>query len=103
MYIQTYANKELILVIVKTPKSATFLKSGLATAAIETPEITRKLNAADPTIVDGPNRPGSFPKVVTVSMIDKSISGALEPNAMRVKFAIVGFQKVIYFVTSSPS
>ena len=73
MYIHIYANRELTLVIVKTPKSATFFTPGLDTAATETPEITRKLNAADPTIVDGPNFPGALPRVVTVSIMDNRI------------------------------
>lgn len=73
IYIHIYANKELTLVIVKTPKSATFFTSGLDTAITETPEITRKLNAAEPTIVDGPSFPGALPRVVTVSIMDKRI------------------------------
>ena len=44
---------------------------------METAEITSKLNAADPTIVEGPNSPGVEPRVIKVSMIDNNISGAL--------------------------
>ena len=71
--------------------------------AIDTPEITIKLNAADPTIVAGPSSPGSFPKFVTVSMTESRISGAEEPRAIRVKFAIVGFQTETVIVCSIPS
>ena len=56
------------------------------------PEMSRKLKAAEPTIVEGPSSPGLEPSVWTVSMTLRRISGALEPRAMSVKFATVGFQ-----------
>jgi len=58
---------------------------------IETPEISSKLKAADPTIVEGPSSPGVVPSYWTVSITLSMISGALEPSAMRVKLATVGF------------
>ena len=50
-----------------------------------------KLKAAAPTMAPGPNSPDLklFP---TVSMIERRISEAEEPNAMSVKFATVAFQ-----------
>ena len=54
--------------------------------------MTKKLNEAEPTIVDGPSSPGVAPKVVAVSNTLRMISGALEPRAIRVKLAKVGFQ-----------
>ena len=56
------------------------------------PEMTRKLKAAEPTMVEGPSSPGLDPRVCRVSMTLSRISGAEEPRAMRVRFATVGFQ-----------
>ena len=96
------------VVIAKTPVSATFLTPltvyslsmsfssrlslFLSTEYIEMPVTIRKLKAAEPTIVAGPSSPGFSPSVFTVSITFSSISGALEPNAMSVKLATVGFQ-----------
>jgi len=52
-YNQMYANKDAILVTAKTPVSLTFLGYS-STARMDTPVMTRRLNAADPTIVDAP-------------------------------------------------
>ncbi len=70
---------------------------------METPEITKKLNAAEPTIVEGPSRPGCSPKVDTVSITLSKISGALEPSAMSVRLATVGFHTVSLWSMSLPS
>ena len=47
-------------------------------------------------MVEAPSLPGAWPRVETVSMILSKISGALEPRAMSVRFAIVGFQTEIF-------
>ena len=70
---------------------------------METPEMTRKLKAAEPTMVEAPSLPGAWPSVETVSIILSKISGALEPRAISVRFAIVGFQTEIFFSTRCPS
>jgi hypothetical protein len=44
---------------------------------MDTAVITKKLNAAEPTIVDGPSSPGVDPRLETVSITDNMISGAL--------------------------
>ena len=54
--------------------------------------MTIRLKAAEPTIVEGPSSPGVDPSVEIVSMMESRISGALEPSAMSVRFAMVGFQ-----------
>lgn len=89
--------------IANTPKSSIFLSSGEGTLQIDIPEMTKRLNAADPTIVDGPSSPGGDPRLLTVSMTLSMISGAEDPSAMRLKFAIVGFQIVISPYLSTPS
>ena len=61
------------------------------TETIKTAVIMIRLNAADPIIAEGPNSPGADPRVETVSIIAKRISGALEPRAIKVILAIVGF------------
>lgn len=70
---------------------------------IDTPEITIRLKAAEPTIVAGPSSPGSFPKFDTVSIIERRISGAEEPRAISVRLAIVGFHTETFIVCSIPS
>ena len=64
--------------------------------------ITNKLNAADPTIVEAPSSPGHAPKLATVSITARRISGALDPRAISVRFAMVAFHHRTYFVVSLP-
>jgi len=73
------------------------------TAYTETPIITSKLKAADPTMVEAPNYPGQDSIVVTVSITASKISGILDPIAIKVKFATVGFQTLVLTILSSPS
>lgn len=69
---------------------------------MEKAEIIKKLKAAEPTMVDGPSSPGLEPRVVATSITLRRISGALDPSAMRVRLAMVGFQTGTLVLISSP-
>ena len=87
----TYANTLHTAVIANTFNALMVRTSPLGIAITQTPVITSKLNAAEPTIVLGPSFPASKFEPM-ISMIDRRISGADDPRAIRVRFATVSFQ-----------
>ena len=86
----------------KTPQSAIFLGVSPTDATL-TPEITKRLNAAEPTIDCGPSSEGVSSSLVTVSSTESKISGAEDPRAISVRFAMVGFQTGFSTSTILPS
>ena len=73
----------------------------MLTAAIETPVMIKKLKAAEPTIVAAPSSPGFsyLTRPVIASIQFRRISGALDPSAIKLKLATVGFQTFTVSVT----
>jgi len=60
-------------------------------AMTQTAEMTSRLKAALPTMVEAPSGPRTKPPA-QISMTFSRISGAEEPRAMSVRFATVSFQ-----------
>mmetsp|Transcript_44425 Transcript_44425/g.117905 ORF Transcript_44425/g.117905 Transcript_44425/m.117905 type:complete len:209 (+) Transcript_44425:2178-2804(+) len=84
-----------------TGNSLIDLTSPAGIQTTHTAMMTCRLKAALPTIVEGPSSPLCIPLLIS-SMTLSKISGALEPNAMSVKLATVGFQ-TLYVLKWSPS
>lgn len=57
---------------------------------IQIPDMTNRLKAAEPTMVDGPRSPAQKP-LPRISITDSRISGALVPRANRLRLATVSF------------
>ncbi len=95
-----YANKEEVQVTMNTPMSSIFFGC-FPTEIMETALITNRLNEAEPTIVEGPSSPGMSPSIEIVSMQDKRISGALEPSAIKLRLAMVGFHTKVWMLITS--
>mmetsp|Transcript_123526 Transcript_123526/g.395121 ORF Transcript_123526/g.395121 Transcript_123526/m.395121 type:complete len:201 (+) Transcript_123526:2572-3174(+) len=77
----------------KTPMSLIFLTSPFGMATTQTAVMQSKLKAALPTMVEGPRAPAW--KVGKMPMTFRRISGALEPSAMSVRLATVGFHTIL--------
>jgi hypothetical protein len=54
-------------------------------------------------MVEAPSSPGHYPRPPIVSITLRRISGALDPRAIKVKLATVGFQKLTSIVNLLPS
>ena len=99
---QTYARIENAEVHMKTFIWSTLRNSDGAGEMMHTAEITSKLKAAEPTIVEAPSSEGSSSSDPSVSITARRISGAEEPSASSVRFATVGFQNDTTRSTVSP-
>ena len=88
-------------VVMNTPRSATFF--GSSTDGMQIAVITIRLKQAEPTIVDGPSSPAFSPRPLHVSMTARRISGAEDPKAIKVRFAIVAFQTGVSIKYELPS
>jgi len=62
-YSHRYAKMENNAVVMNTPISSIFFPSTSLTAGMHTAEMKRRLNAADPTIVEGPSSPAGSPSL----------------------------------------
>ena len=79
-------------VTANTSVSKIFFVMSELTAKMDTPDITSKLKAAEPTMDMGPRELGTASKSRATPLVASMISGADEPRAISVKFATVGFQ-----------
>ena len=77
-------------VTMNTPRSSIFY--GSSTDGMHTALMNKRLNAAEPTMVDGPSSPAGSPSLPHVSTTASKISGAEDPRAMSERFAMVAFQ-----------
>mmetsp|Transcript_20021 Transcript_20021/g.46609 ORF Transcript_20021/g.46609 Transcript_20021/m.46609 type:complete len:288 (-) Transcript_20021:917-1780(-) len=98
---QRYANTDKKAVHAKTSVASTFRTSGAGIAEMQTALITRRLNAAEPTIVNGPSS-GAKNLLPINSMMESMISGADEPSAMSVRLATVEFQTFFRILCLTP-
>mmetsp|Transcript_101967 Transcript_101967/g.255539 ORF Transcript_101967/g.255539 Transcript_101967/m.255539 type:complete len:237 (+) Transcript_101967:1963-2673(+) len=90
---QTYAKTEKKAVMPKTPRSLILRYSPAGIETTHTAVMQRRLKAALPTMVEGPSSLDW--KVGKMPMTFSKISGALEPSAMSVRLATVGFQTLL--------
>jgi hypothetical protein len=88
--IHRYATNEKTAVTRNTLNLSILLVSSPGIDKIHIPVMHIRLKAAEPIMVPGPNAP-ALKSLKTTSIIESNISGALDPSAIKVKFATVPF------------
>ena len=96
-----YAATEKTAVMAKTPSSLMRRPEPSGIAITHTALMTSMLNAAEPTMVDGPSSPAKNPEVM-ISMTESKISGAEDPRAIRVRLATVAFHVSVWITRILP-
>ena len=97
-----YAHIDQTAVVTKTPIERIVRTSPAGMATMHTAVITKRLKAAEPTIVPGPSLL-AWNSPENASITFSRISGADEPSAINVRLATVAFHMCVWKSFCTPS